>query len=409
MAGATPNDTFLALVAIPDMGPLIVDRFGLEPGPLSPLLGFVHDYESGSRPLSSEGAEVEAAGLTGRALSVLAHPELFFITLSGGAGEPVVQEVTCHAPTIEDDAFVSIAPAPDGTLIVQWHRNAWEFLARWLNTLASNASETTPNLIPPPTTAEMLLYTLHIIDAYNRLMMQWQLDHEPAGVRPVLTPEALVESMRTSIESADTRWVLPAFLAMMPGITPEVLGQHPQAFEQLEALDFLRMAQDESGQEVLMFGDAAIIMGEEFMRLWAGAAGFRIALGSGETLVPLGDGFLAATGLANHLVRMTGEEAGETMLNHQALTRDELETQMAMMMADALEKTAQVAGRTRQVRARETVSPAPPNVQPPLPQERPRRCPVCGKPLAPGARFCGHCGAPVPNPEKASETRAPER
>ncbi len=384
MAGTTTDEQFLALVAVSDMGPLIVDRFGLEPGPLSPLLGFVGDGGNGSPSLSPEGSELAAVELTGRALSVLARPTLFFITLSGGAGEPVVQEVTCHAPSIEGEAFVSIAPAPDGTLVIQWHSNGWEFLARWLNTLATGASETTPNLIPPPTTAETLFYALHTIDAYRWSMMERHLAHEQVDGRPFITPGALVETMAADVESGDTRWLLPAFLAMMPGITPEVLGQHPQAFEQLEALDFLRMGRDESGEDVLLFGDAAIVMGEEFMRLWAGAAGFRIALGSDDGLVPLADGFLAATGLANHLVRATGEGAWGTVLNHQALTRDELETQMALMMAKALEAAGQAASPM------ESAGPSPP------PLDDQRLCPACGKPLAGGARFCGHCGAPVP-------------
>jgi len=357
-----PDDDYLALIAIDDMGPLLVDQFGLRPAPLSPIQAFVTDYLKGSGTLSKEGAQLEAVDLTRRALTVLAHPELLFITISGGGPEAVVQEVACHAPGIEAGVFVSIAPAPDGTLVIQWHRSPWEFLARWLNSVASGAEEPTPNLIPPPITSEALIYILHAVDVYNRQMMQSRLDHEDLEGRPFITAEDFVKTLAASLSSHDTRWLLPAFLAMTPGVSAKGLGDHEEALEKLRILDFLRAGEDEEGNALLVFGDAAIAMGEEFGRLWSGGAAFRIALARNGELKPLSDGFLAATALANHLILFKEEkDQGQALLNHQTLTRDELENVLAPMMDLALRK---IGGK----------------------------CPECGKPAPPDARFCGYCG-----------------
>ena len=340
---ATPNsardDGYLALIGIDDMGPLLADHLGIKPSPNSPLLGFVSDYQKGSGTLSPEGAQLEAIDLTRRALAVLAHPKLFFITVSGDRSLPVVQEVTCHAPGIDLDAFVSIAPAQNGSFVIQFHQSPWEFLARWLNTLASGASETTPNLIPPPVTGEALIYIFHAIDAYSRLMMQNRLDHKELDGRPFITPERFIESLASSLSSGDARWLLPAFLAMTPGVSTQGLGDHESALEQLKSLDFLRTAVDAQGNDLLVFGDAAIVMGEEFSRLWSGSAGFRIALAGENALIPLASGFLAATALANHLILVSDEKQDDqAVLNHQSLTRDELEGVIAPMLGFALDQ-----------------------------------------------------------------------
>lgn len=352
---SAPDDGYLALIGIDDIGPLLADHLGIKPSPDSPILGFVSEYQHGSGTLSPEAAQLAAIDLTRTALTVLAHPELFFITLwGGGPVAAVVQEVTCHAPDIEPDAFVSIAPAENGSLVVQLHQSPWEFLARWLNTLASGASETTPNLIPPPVTDEALIYILHTIDAYTRAMMQQRLDHEELDGRPLITPDLFVASLASSLSSGDARWLLPAFLAMTPGVSTKSLGDHESALEQLEVLDFFRTAEDAQGGDLLAFGDAAIVMGEEFSRLWSGSAGFRISLAGDDALIPLASGFLAATALANHLILVSDEQQDDqAVLNHQSLTRDELEGVMAPMLGLALERLRMRGPRSSAAEAQE--------------------------------------------------------
>jgi len=386
----TPGGEFLALVSLDDVGPLVVDRLGLKPDSQSPLSGFAADYTAGSRSLTSGGETLAATDLTRRALGVLAHPRLFFITIMRDALEGITREVACFAPDRDPNAFVSIAPAPDDTVLVQWHASPWEFLARWFNSIASGASETIPNLIPPPVTDEAMIYLLHTVDSYRRVMMQNLLEHGEEAGRPVLDPDTFVESLGTSLTAGDSRWLLPAFLALTPGVSVEGLGDHEAALVQLETLDFFRSAEDGEGHDLLAFGDAAMVMGEEFARLWSGSAGFRIAVTKDDALMPLQDGFLAATALANHLVLLTGqEENGHPLLRHLALTRDELESVMAPMLADALD---QATGKDVK-----PVSPPPPNpsrpdpIPPPLPTEKP--CTACGRPNPRDSRFCGHCGS----------------
>ena len=142
-------------------------------------------------------------------------------------------------------------------------------------------------------------------------------------------------------------------------------------------------APEQDGQDLLVFGEAARSMGTEFLHLWWGGTGFQAIVNRSRGTKPLASGFFATTALTHHFFVQEEDENKTAYINHQPLTRSELETRMARLMAGFLKEAAQTAARVQRVRDRTSVPPPPPAAD---------SCAVCGGSNPPDSRFCGHCG-----------------
>ncbi len=401
----TLNDGTLLQLSGDDLGPFFIDRFGSQPTAASPLAELLAGYGPGTGTLSPGGAEAADLEVAKDLARIVADPKLVLITQTGAGPQPIVRSVTVHNPACHEQAFVSATASFEGAVLFEWHESPWLFLARWLSRVAGGADEDVPNLIPPPTTPIEMLLMLHAVDLFRRAELESQLDavnHGPAGA---VTSEVFAATWTSSIESRDPRWLLPAYLLMMPDAGLE--GASLDSPEQLEALErrgFLIPSSGDNGDDLLVFGEAGRLLGTEFMRLWSGAAGYQAMLARKDSLDPVAAGFLATTALTHHLFRLEEDESQGPFVNHQPLTRSALETTVAQLMARLLELAAQPEPEAPPVPAPpEPAAPAADEKPAPIPQKAGAGfCVKCGRPLVPEAVFCGHCGWRIERTEDAT-------
>ena len=392
----TPGDDLLFQVSASDLGPLFIDRFKLAPQTASPLNDLLSGYTPGERDLSADGAAIAGRKDVETLARIVEDPVLIIVTQNGGGPAPLLRSVTVHNPLHDKDAFITVTPSFEGAVLFQWHESAWFFLARWLDLVAAKTEEAVHNLIPPPTDPLEMMFTLHAVDLFRRVALENQLDPEAHPDTGAVTPDVFASTLRSSIQSLDSRWLLPAYLLMMPDAGLE--NASLDDVEQLEALSrrqFLLPAPEADGQDLLVFGEAARSMGTEFLHLWGGGTGFQAMAKRSRGTKPLASGFFATTALTHHFFVHEEDEDNSARINHQPLNRSELETRMAKLMAGFLEEAARTAARAKRARKQEAKPPPPPAVPAPPPAEEPRFCTACGKALAEDARFCGHCGRPM--------------
>ena len=393
----TPGDDLFFQVSASDLGPLFIDRFRISPQAASPLRDLLDGYTPGERQLSADGTEIAGRKDAETLARIVEDPILAIVTQSGGGPAPVLRSVTVHNPPHHKDAFITVTPSFEGAVLFQWHESAWFFLARWLDLVATKTEEAAQNLIPPPTTPLEMMFTLHAVDLFRRVALENQLDPEAHPVSGAVTPEFFASTLRSSIQSRDSRWLLPAYLLMMPDTGLE--NASLDDVEQLEALSrrqFLLPAPEPDGQDLLVFGEASRSMGTEFLHLWWGGSGFQAMAKRSRGTKPLASGFFATTALTHHFFVHEEDEANSACINHQPLTRSELETRMAKLMAGLLEEAIQTAERAKRSRSRKTTPPPQTAAEPPPPPSAEQRfCSACGKAQVEGARFCNQCGHPM--------------
>ncbi|MCB2101952.1 MAG: zinc ribbon domain-containing protein [Rhodobacterales bacterium] len=380
----TSGARLTAQVARDDLRPLVVDRLGLACHGRSPLAPALAGYAPGNRRLSA-AAESLAEDLA-TALSILARPQLVMGNRTGGGSLGLSFFSACHAPAEGGDAWAVVTPSFEGSFLIELFDDAWAFLAWWLTLNASAAEEPTANHMPPPLTLESAVYLLHAIDSHRRCALESLLAYAPRNT-PSVSPAAFKETLAASIRGGDLRWLLPAFLGLTPGLDLDAFDNDPRHLEDLARRGFL-VDGAVAGGEDLVFGEAGRAMGTEFHRGWFQAAGFETTVGDGPRWDTLHQAFLAPTVLANHLFLVHRDGAGHPMVNHQALTRTDLEDRMAGLMRDALDavaKAAPVEEETADTSPAEAPRPAAASV-----------CGSCGAALKPDQKFCTQCGTPVP-------------
>ncbi len=371
---------FTFQVAQSELGPLFVDMLKLDGDSGSPVAAPLGRYKKGSsKKPSAELKAVAADADAARAAAILARPEWTMTNRTGGGSLPLSFFTAAHAPSIDEYGVAVVAPSYDGAYFIQLFASPWLFLAWWLNLNASGAAEPIANYIPPSTSYESLIYLLHTTDLYRRASMNSQLDHQPTEM-PSITAESFGATFKTSVRSNDLRWLLPAFLGLTPGLDRagfDEAGEHLKALARLEFLFPAKSGEDGDTNDRLVFGEAGRIMGVEFYRSWFQAVGFETSVRTGGGWRVADRGFLAPTGLANHLVLVDLHQAGSgsPSVNHQAMTRDVLDGKMARLLTQSL--------------AQSLLSPDEES------ETATQNCEQCDLPLKPGQKFCVNCGAAV--------------
>jgi hypothetical protein len=330
-----PAATFSFQVARSDVTALLAGLRITNSDERSPLAKLIEQAKAGR----GTGAKPDIAAMIGnpnvaRTIVILSRPALIAENRVGGGAQPLGFFSSCHAPAIDAQAFATILPSAADSLLFILHPSPWHFLAWWLDRHASQASETAANHLPPPLSLDSTLYALHAIDLYRRCAYESLLAHSTADT-PAVTAAAFLDSMHRSIASRDLRWLLPAFIALTPGLDAANLGEGAEPSAKLAMLDIMFAAKGREGASLLVFGEAGRRLGVEFYHSWFQAAGFRFTVRADSGWTAMCQGFLAPTGLANHLFLMN--VSGNTLsINHQALTRELLDRKLAGMMRAAL-------------------------------------------------------------------------
>jgi hypothetical protein len=257
------------------------------------------------------------------------------------------------------------------------------------------------------------MFALHTIDSFRRVSYQNMLAHVFTD-RAYVKVQEFLHSMTDSLKSLDIRWLLPAFLAVTPGVEQYQTEIDPQNIAVLLKQDFFAEGKLASGESVLVFGEAGQIMGVEFFRSWFTSCGIEISVAEAEGFKAAERLFIAPTVLGNHFVRLEDAGNGRALVNHQLYTTEQLAFKLDELFARAftLEVTPVNAGKDAvpvagakpaaapaSASAKESVPPPPPASvrpsvsSPPIPDKK--FCSNCGSKLSAKAAFCRDCGKKV--------------
>ena len=359
------------------------------------------------------------------ALAVLAAPDMKFALRMGGGSAPMQAQTLCFAKGKPPAGFLLAG----NEAVVFRYEDENAVLDGLVGLHASRVQTPAANLVPPLTDPEAFVCLLHAIDMYRRSYYVSLLACAPqtrAGVALV----SFQRDMERVLKARDVRWLLGAFVALMPNLP---LGENrADPVRAVADAGLCRIMQDKDGKPWLVFTDEGRALGVEFERTWMTGIGYGLhALVAGQS-VQVGYGFVAPTALANHVVTVV-EEQGALRMNHQAFMADQLKALWAGLLdegwrqvASGVAKAAPVAQpRPRRAAAAggaqaqatpaakptPTATPTPvgmptpatklsPVAKPaspaaPAPQARAAFCMHCGKPLTAEDRFCNSCGKPV--------------
>ena len=360
-----------------------------------------HDEASPLAPLLTESPKKTDTDLkalsvdtrVGTTLSILSRPSVQMENRVGGGVQTIDFFTAALAPEIDAGAVAAMMPSIRGAFLFLLLPSLAAYLDWWLARHASGASETVPNHLPPPLDMESAVCALHAIDLFRRRAYEGLLAHETTE-RPAIEPPAFTESLLSAIEHRDMRWLTPAFVGLTPGLHMNGFGKGLEPLEELARRDILLLDKDDDGRVVLLFGEAGRRMGVEFYHSWFKATGFAISVRTHAGWHDVQRGFLAPTGLANHLF-LLGDDDGRNVVNHQALTHQLLGRKVARMLVDAIASRVSVASTEPSVpnpRASGAVADSATSPS----------CPSCGQPLHPGSRFCSSCGAQIEGDDRNS-------
>ena len=338
--GAHP---FLFQVNRADLYALFIDRLGLDCQPLSPLTGLLtgpsQQPQAGPAVLKSM-AEQEEVHL---AAAILADPQHRLLLRTGGGVTPGALMVACANAPVDPQAVVVFSPTSGNGYQVETFISADDFAAWAANLLDSvplfaalelevQALEAAGikeylHLIPDSLPLEAFIYLIHGIDSYRRATYCSMLEYKP-DEEVSLTAAEFDGSLIQSLNSRDLRWLLPAFMALTPGLASFKVMPEPEHLQMLLDKGLLLAGQVE-GSHTLLYSwpENGRRLGVEFYRTWSGAAGLELTFRGGQTGQRA---FIAATALTNHYFNLEQPEGpGRVVAQHEPLNKTGLAEKIA--------------------------------------------------------------------------------
>jgi hypothetical protein len=327
----TKEDFFSFQIKRSDLGPLFIDILGIKPAPTSPLFDTLQNYRKTNAEVSTAVKDAGDNKKIAQIAAVMANPKLLIQNRMGGGSLPVDITLAVHAPAVDPNRFAMVQITQKDLYTFHLFATPYHYLAWWLERNASKAEHTTPNYIPPPIQFETVPCLLHCIDIFRRKMYQTMLDSQQPEPVYISTKDFL-SSFSSAMKSRDMRWLAPAFIGLTPNLSPSATI-NTDILETMVNLDFITILPDENDLSAhFTLGEAGLAMGVEFQQSWFYSAGFAISLATeaGDWQI-LQQGFLAPTGLANHLFLINLSDENSLITNHQAMTRKQLDEKMILL------------------------------------------------------------------------------
>jgi hypothetical protein len=374
-----PEGQFAYALTRDDLGPIFVDRAPVANSALSPFYEVLQGYARGSAPLSPTATTLLADPDFAPLLQTLAAPQLLVRSRLGGGSASFEEMRLCASPSASA-RLLAVAITDEGAYLIRVFEDSDAFVAWWMESFAGRNDETIANYVPPRVALGAFLLILHTVDMFRRIAYQRTLDFDLQSTVSLRAAD-FAALLPRSLQSMDLRWLLPTFATVTPNLgelRPNIVPEHAQA---LNDLGFVRNTQDpQSGEDLLLFGEAGQAMGVEFMRSWFLAAGFEFTVQGSGSATALPRLFIAPTALANHFVQVETPRDGRAMVNHQAYTYPQLEVKLQEIMEQAFALCT---------RAAQQALPSQPATSAQV------QCPHCGQIVPVNVRFCVNCGQRV--------------
>ncbi|MBU7006559.1 zinc ribbon domain-containing protein [Phosphitispora fastidiosa] len=367
-----------------DIGSILAGDTGLVPNSGSAFYKAAPSVES-NRDLTALYGELLTDREFLRAMRIATQPDLYIVVRVAGAQG--LTEIRLHRRKSEGESVVTTEQRAEGSLTLSVFENAGAWLNEWVKGFAGDSDAPAANYIPPKVSLEEFLFVLHAVDSFRRTSYQNMLSHVFTDRAYVKVPEFL-QSMADSLKSMDVRWLLPAFLAVTPGVEQYQTDIDPQNIAVLLQHDFFTEGKLASGENVLVFGEAGQIMGVEFFRSWFTSCGMEINVAGPEGFKTAERLFITPTILGNHFTRLENTDKAKAMVNHQVYTMEQLTFKLDELLGRAFAKDAD-PDRVEPGAAPSPVPPSPSTA--PAPPVR-KFCANCGSKILAEAGFCGNCG-----------------
>lgn len=400
-----------------DLGILFIDILNEKPDHNSPLFDSLQSHLRSDKTTSDTIKKLSENTKIAKIAAIMAKPHLLIKNRMGGGSMEVEMSLAVHAPEIDEHAFAMVKIEDNNSFIFQLFDTPYHYLAWWLDRNASKADHVVPNYMPPPIRFETTVYMLHCIDMFRHSVYQGMIDNQQAKFDQISLKKFL-SSFSTGLQKSDLRWLAPSLIALTPGLSTSAITHDSEIFETMAELDFLIPTTTQDGKTAeLALGEAGLAMGTEFEQSWFHSAGLEILLNIGDgdwgTLQRV---FLAPTGLANHLFLFFPDDKGYLMVNHQAMTRSQLDEKITTLLIEALDAPLEAVEqrKTAPDAAEQSVSEeeskqAPKTESKPKPEKTQNTtisCHNCNTKMDSLQKFCTSCGTKVADKPAEAEAEA---
>ncbi|NSW89622.1 MAG: hypothetical protein HPY74_02880 [Firmicutes bacterium] len=314
---------------------LILRQLGLNINPLSPLNNIINNLGQGAATLSNYTQNLINQPHIKKMFEIIAFPVVLVTSRIGGGSVAFEQMQLCYRK-FSGDMLVSLLEISEENLSLQSYEPADAFFDWWCSNFACKNEQVTVNYIPPTITLDGLMTLFHTIDAFRRATYKNLLNYEFTRVLSISSQE-FTETVHKALRSMDIRWLLPAFVFLVPGIGEYRLNNSPDNFIEAWNRNFLVTVVDkETGAESIGFGEAGRNMGMEFYRTWLMGAGFEIKRLTGDGIIVLSRFFIAPTSISNHFFELEKTKDETAIVNHQPYTYSQLVQKMKHVFSNAV-------------------------------------------------------------------------
>lgn len=255
-------------------------------------------------------------------ISIIAEADILIETRIGGGVLGLEAVKFYHKKG--DTNWIAFEKESEGIIVMQLFESSQKLADWWTDKFGGENEETVTNRIPPKIKLQEFILILHVIDMYRRISYKNMLEHKFAE-NLNLDYKEYADELVISLKSMDVRWLLPAFLNLMPNINNFDIDIKPEDANILfEQMFFLNMHSEEKNKDFLTFGEAGTSMGIEFFRTWYMGAGFEVKQLESSDWQSKSFWFFAPTSITNHFVEIELGDENQAMVNHQAYTKDQL-------------------------------------------------------------------------------------
>ncbi|MGE5329230.1 MAG: zinc ribbon domain-containing protein [Deltaproteobacteria bacterium] len=365
------NAPFVFQVNKNDLGVLFIDLLKLEWSKECAFAELLDSYNAGSGKITDDLKEIAENETCVLSLQVLANPLHRTAYNTGGSMLPVSFMNVYSNNKIDQFGLVSIMPSFENSIMIHSFDSAESYGEWFAETVSMCSQEEIESKLPAKFPLESLVFILHAIDSFKRVSYKSMLDYKPVEESMIASKE-YGETLKTSTDSKDIRWLLPAFSMLTPNLSKYNMKLGPDYMKLLtDSKIFIPVKKSDTGEEFFKFDEVGKGLGVEFYSSWVMSVGFEtVIFNSGGTEKVLNNGFLAPTAFANNLFEIEKDAQGNGIINYSCLNFEGLGSKVENFMQKAIENSANVKADTL-------------------------ICANCGSDLNEDTKFCGKCGNKV--------------